>query len=83
MQFFVNAHQNYEYDQLCEEIKSIQREGDESSVYFDLKLIQHSYIFRDDDQPSKKDYSMFWISLICKYFYEDEQKIFFGDVDSI
>ena len=42
MRFFVFTHQNYDYDQLCEEIESIQREEDESIADFYLRVIQHS-----------------------------------------
>ena len=82
MHLFVFVHQNYDYDQLCEEIESIQRDEDESIADFDLRLIQHSCIFHDDDRTSKKDYTLFRFSLIFKCYFEDERKLFFGDVDS-
>ena len=50
--------------------------------YFDLKLIQHSYIFCDNDQPLEKDLALFRISLICNYFSEDEWNLYFGDSNS-
>lgn len=71
MKLFLFTHHNYDYDQLCEEIESIQREN-ESIVDFYLRLIQHSYRFHDEDRLSEEVYTMFRISLICKYFSEVE-----------
>ena len=68
MQLFVCVHHNYNYDQSCEEIESIQREEDDSVVDIELRLIQHSYRFHDDDRPLERDYALFIISLTCKHF---------------
>ena len=48
---------------------------------FDLRLIQYFYRFHDDDPSSEEEYNLFRISLIGKYFFEAEWKLFFGDVD--
>ena len=57
---------------MCDEIESIQREEEESTVDFDLRLTQHYYRFHDDDQPAEEDYVQLRVSLIRKYFCEDE-----------
>ena len=82
MQLFIFLHQNYCSNELCEEIESIQREEDESVVDLDLGLTQHSYRFCDHYWLLEKDYDLFRISLIYKYFFESKRELFFGYVDS-
>jgi hypothetical protein len=48
-ELFLCAHQNYDYVELCDEIKYLQGEEDESSVDFDSMIIHNYYRFHDDD----------------------------------
>lgn len=49
MKLFISAHQNYECDQLCDEIESLQRDEDKSIDDFDSKILKIYYKFHDDD----------------------------------
>lgn len=82
MQLFVFVHRSYDNDQLYDEIESIQREEDKSITNFDLRIILHSYRSHHDDWPSEKEYALFRISLVGKYFFESELKLFFRDTNS-
>ena len=48
MELFITMHQNYNYVQLCDEIESLQRDKDESIVYFDSRIIRDYYRFHDN-----------------------------------
>lgn len=54
MELFLLAHQNYDYDELCDYIEYLHRDEDESIANFNLRIIQNYYIFYDDDRPSKE-----------------------------
>ena len=75
-------HQNYDYEQLCDEIESFQRDEDESIVDFDLRNIQNYYIFHCDDWPLKQDFDPLRLSLIHNSLSKFEKERFFGELDS-
>jgi superfamily I DNA and RNA helicase len=64
MDLFTSAHQNYDYNQLCDEIESIHRDEDESIDDFYSRIVQNYYIFHDDDQASKEYFDKTTLSLI-------------------
>ena len=49
MEVFAFSLQNYNYDKLCDEIKSIWREKDESIDDFNSRILEVYYRFHDDD----------------------------------
>lgn len=50
-ELFIKSHQDYDYDKLCEEIESLQRDEDGFIYAFNLSIMWNYYIFHDDDQP--------------------------------
>lgn len=82
MESFLHAHQNYDYEELCDEIESLQREQDESIANFNSSIIQNYYIFHDDDLPSKEGFDPLMLSLILNSLSKVEKQIFFDEFDS-
>ena len=53
MELFTTIHHNYDYHQLCDEIKSLWRDEDESIPDFNSRSMWNYYRFHDDDKPLK------------------------------
>ena len=82
MELFICAHQNYDYEKLCKEIESLQREEEDSIADFDSRIIHNSYRFHDDDRPSKEDFDLLRLYVIPNSLYKVHQWIFLDDLDS-
>lgn len=63
-ELFIGAHHNYDYEKLCEEIKSLQRNEYESIANFNSRIIQSYYRFYDYDRPSKEYFHKKRLSLL-------------------
>lgn len=73
---FISAHQNYDYDQLCDAIESLERDEYESIDHFNSSILRNYYRFLDDDRPSIKYFDKMRLSLIQSSLLDFEFKIF-------
>ena len=71
-ELFIKTHQEYDYDQLCEEIESLQRDDDESIDDFNLRILKNYYRFNYYDRPLKEYFDKTRISIILKFLTELE-----------
>ena len=78
LELFISAHKNHDYDQLCDEIESLQRDEDESISDFNSRIIQS---YHNDDHPLKKYFDKTMLSLIRNSLTEVEKRCFFNELD--
>jgi hypothetical protein len=64
MRKFLHAFENYDYDNLCEEILELKKNEDESLKDFVIRFTHLCYRFPLDDRPSNNDLISCLVSLI-------------------
>jgi xylose isomerase len=64
MELFLIYNQNYDYDQLCDEIGLVQKQKKESVDEIISRITQIYYRFHDDDRPSQEDFLELYTYLI-------------------
>lgn len=72
MGVFLFAHQNYDYNELCDEIQLSRRKEEESKDDFILRMAQMYYRFHDADRPSREVFLDLCISILLSKAEQDK-----------